>query len=91
MKNQFSFIQYSEGMYLPNGVYCGRYNKEPSVIRIEKGKPVYVSFIGFIKEGESRSSAIFDARGIMISNVEILLPAQEFSVYNKMKNMNPLP
>lgn len=75
-----SFVQYHPDIILPDGVYNGRYNKEPSIIRILGGRPVYVSFIGFLDaEGESRSSCIFDERGIMASSVEILLKSQTIS------------
>ena len=73
----YSFVQYHPDIILPDGVYNGRYNKEPAIIRIHGGEPTYVSFIGFLNaEGESRSSSIFDKRGIMASNVEILLKSQ---------------
>jgi len=72
-----AFIQYHPDIMLPDGIYNGRYNKEPAIIRIHGGEPTYVSFIGFLNaEGESRSSAIYDKRGIMASNVEILLKSQ---------------
>jgi hypothetical protein len=70
MSNNYSFIQYSDKIRLPNGIYNGLYNREPAIIRIKDGLPVYVQFI--------EKSAIFDARGILYSSVEILLPAQEF-------------
>lgn len=73
----YSFIQYHPDIILPDGIYNGRYNKEPVVIKILGGRPVYVSFIGFLNaDGESRSSAIFDEKGIMASNVELLLKSQ---------------
>lgn len=76
--NNYSFVQYTASMKIPDGVYNARYNKEPCVLRIEDSIPVYVSFLGFLNaDGESRSSAIFDKKGIMHSNVEILLPAQQ--------------
>lgn len=72
-----SFIQYHPNVILPDGIYNGKYNKEPVIIRIQGGEPVYVSFIGFLDaDGESRPSAIFDKRGIIPSNVEILLRSQ---------------
>lgn len=72
-----SFIQYHPDMCLPDGIYNGKYNKEPAIIRIKGGAPTYISFIGFLDaDGESKSSAIFDKRGILASNVEILLKAQ---------------
>lgn len=75
-----SFIQYHPDIYLPDGVYNGRYNKEPSIIRIHGGVPFYVSFIGFLNaEGESQSSSIFDEKGILSSSVEILLKSQVLS------------
>lgn len=80
-KNTFSFIQVTESMKLPDGVYNGRYNKEPALIRIDNNIPVWVQFIGFIKhyEGQDKrcDSCIYDARGIMISNVEVLLKSHE--------------
>ena len=89
MKSTFQFIQVTESMSLPNGIYNGRYNKEPAIIRIKDHKPNWVQFIGFIKhyEGEDKrcDSCIYDAKGIMISNVEVLLPAQEFNVYQEMQ------
>lgn len=75
-----SFVQYHPDILLPDGIYNGKYNKEPAVIKIRGGRPVYVSFIGFLNaEGESRSSAIFDEKGIMASNVELLLKSQTLS------------
>lgn len=75
-----SFIQYHPDIVLPDGVYNGKYNKEPAIIKIYGGRPTYVSFIGFLDaDGESRSSAIFDERGILASNVEILLKSQILS------------
>lgn len=72
-----SFIQYHPNIMLPDGIYNGKYNKQPAIIRIQGGEPAYVSFIGFLDaDGESRSSAIFDKRGITASNVEILLKSQ---------------
>lgn len=75
-----SFVQYHPDIMLPDGIYNGKYNKEPAIIRIYGGVPVYVSFIGFLSaEGESRSSAIYDKKGILASNVEILLKSQVLS------------
>lgn len=72
-----SFVQYHPDIILPDGIYNGRYNKEPAIIRIHGGVPTYVSFIGFLNaEGESRSSAIYDKRGILANNVEVLLKSQ---------------
>jgi hypothetical protein len=89
-KKQYSFIQFRESMNLPNGIYNGRYNSEPSIIRMEDGIPVFVSFIGFIKhyEGEDqlRSACIYDPKGILHSSVELLLPAQEFNLSNILNN-----
>jgi hypothetical protein len=72
----YSFIQYNEKLFYPDGIYNALYNKEPSIIRIEKGKPVWVQFIGFMKNDEPRCSSIFDAKGIMSSSVELLVKAQ---------------
>lgn len=77
METNFSFVQYYETMIFPDGIYNGKYNKEPALIRIQDGKPVWVQFIGFMKEDEPRCSSIFNPKGIMNSNVEILLPAQK--------------
>lgn len=84
MSKNYSFIQYSESMILPDGVYNGKYNAEPSIIRIKEGKPVWVQFIGFIKDEDVRRSCIFDPKGIMYSNVELLLPAQEIKLQTKI-------
>ena len=73
-----SFVQYHPDIVLPDGIYNGMYNKEPAIIRIYGGEPTYVSFIGFLNtDGESQSSAIFDKRGIIASNVEILLKSHQ--------------
>lgn len=73
----YSFVQYHPDIMLPDGIYNGKYNKEPAIIRIFGGEPTYVSFIGFLNaEGESKSSAIYDKKGIMASNVELLLRSQ---------------
>lgn len=75
--NNFSFVQYSPNIFYPDGVYNGLYNREPALIRIEGGIPVYVTFMGFLDaDGESQSSSIYDIEGIMASNVELLLKAQ---------------
>lgn len=75
-----TFIQYHPDIILPDGIYNGKYNKEPAIIRIKGGVPAYVSFIGFINaEGENRPSSIYDKRGILASNVEILLKSQVLS------------
>lgn len=83
MKN-YCFVQYRQEMNLPNGIYNGLYNKEPSIIRLQDGIPVWVTFIGFMKhydgKDEVRSSSIFKPEGIIHSNVELLLPAQEIEV-----------
>jgi hypothetical protein len=72
-----SFIQYHPDMILPDGIYNGKYNKEPCVIRIHGGQPVYISFIGFINaEGENKEASIFSPKGILSSSVEILLKSQ---------------
>lgn len=68
--NQYVFVQYMEGMRLPDGIYNAKYNKENSIIRITDGKPVFVQFI--------LNSSIYDSKGIILSNVELLLPAQTF-------------
>jgi hypothetical protein len=75
--NLYSFIQYRKEMNLPDGIYNALYNKEPSVIRVKDGIPVYVSFIGFIKNDEPRPSSIFSEKGVLHSSVELLLPAQK--------------
>lgn len=80
MKN-YSFVQYSSTMKIPNGVYNGKYNSEPCLIRIENCIPVWVEFCGFIKHYEGQDEVahccVFSPKGIMHSNVELLLPAQE--------------
>lgn len=78
--NGHSFIQYHPNIILPDGIYNGKYNKEPAIIRIEGGRPIYVSFIGFLDvDGNSCSSAIFNENGIIASSVEILLKSQVIS------------
>jgi hypothetical protein len=68
-------------MRLPDGVYNGRYNKEHALIRITDGVPCYVTFMGFLNSnGEPSSSFIYNQRGITTSNVELLLPAQQFNM-----------
>ncbi len=75
-----SFIQYHPDIVLPDGIYNGKYNKEPAIIRIHGGEPTYVSFMGFINaDGEDRPSSIFDKKGILASSVEILLRSQVLS------------
>lgn len=74
--NSFSFVQYYETIVFPDGVYNGKYNKEAALIRIKEGRPVWVQFIGFIKNDEPKCSSIFNAKGITNSNVELLIPAQ---------------
>lgn len=75
-----SFVRYHPDIMLPDGIYNGKYNKEPAIIRIFGGEPTYVSFIGFINaEGENRPSSIFDKRGILDSSVELLLKSQVLS------------
>ena len=76
MSKQFEFIQYRDTMKIPDGIYNGLYNKEPSVIRMENSIPTWVTFIGFMKNDEPKGNSIFKAAGIMHSNVELLLPAQ---------------
>ncbi len=80
---EFSFIQYSKEMNLPDGVYNARHNKEPAIIRLENGIPVFVSFIGFIKhvdgKDEVRSSSIYHPSGILHSSVELLVPSQKIN------------
>jgi len=66
---KYQFIQYRDSMKLPDGIYNALYNKDPSIIRITDGKPVFVQHIG--------NSRIFDPKGIILSSVELLLPAQE--------------
>lgn len=73
----YSFVNYYETIKYPDGIYNGRYNEEPAIIRISEGKPTWVQFIGFMKNNEPRCSSIFDARGITSSNVELLIPAQK--------------
>lgn len=76
----YSFVQYHPDIMLPDGIYNGKYNNEPALIKIFGGRPVYVSFIGFLNaDGESQSSAIFNEKGIMASNVELLLKSQTLS------------
>jgi hypothetical protein len=70
-------------MKLPDGIYNGRYNREPCVIRLKDFLPVWVTFIGYMKhyEGEDvviSGNSIFKPQGIMHSNVELLLPAQQY-------------
>lgn len=65
-----NYIKYTWGeivnsITLENGIYCGFYNSEPAVIRIKDNEPVFVQFID--------RSAIYDKRGITLSNVEILI------------------
>lgn len=72
-----TFIQYYETMILPDGVYNGKYNKEPALIRIKEGKPIWVQFIGFMKNDEPTYSSIYNAKGILSSSVEILVPSQK--------------
>jgi hypothetical protein len=71
MENFYSFIQVTDSMILPDTIYNGRYNKEPAIITIKDGKTSWVQF--------TNRSAIFDPKGIMISNVEVLLPAQNLT------------
>lgn len=68
MKN-YVFIQYSPTMVIPDKIFNGLYNKEPAIIRFKGGSPVFVQFI--------ENNSIYDAKGIMASNVEILIPAQQ--------------
>lgn len=79
-KLTYSFIQYRDSMNLPDGIYNGLYNKEPAIIRMFAGLPEFVSFIGYIKNGESKSDNIFDPKGILHSSIEILLPAQTLTI-----------
>lgn len=66
---QYQFVLWSEIMdyvkVLHDGVYNGRYNAEPALIRVEDGEPAWVQFIG--------NSSIFSQKGILLSNVELLL------------------
>ncbi len=66
---KYQFIQYSDSMKLPDGIYNARYNQEPTIIRITDSRPVFVQHIG--------NSSIFKPQGIILSSVELLLPAQE--------------
>lgn len=34
-ENRYSFVQYHPNIKLPDGIYNGKYNKEPVVIRVE--------------------------------------------------------
>jgi hypothetical protein len=82
---KYCFIQYRQEMKLPDGIYNGRYNKQPSIIRIKDSIPVWVTFIGFMKHYEGKDKvvsgmSIFKPEGITHSNVELLLPAQELEV-----------
>lgn len=65
----YSFVNYWKDIQFPDGVYNGRYNKEPALIRIENGIPQFVQFM--------ENSSIYKASGILLSSVEILLPAQK--------------
>lgn len=83
MVKQYEFIQYRDTMKIPDGIYNALYNKEPCTIRMENNIPVWVTFIGFkhYPNGEEEiksGSSIFDSKGVMHSNVELLLPAQTF-------------
>lgn len=76
--SEYSFIQYRKEMNLPDGIYNGKYNSEPTIIRMKDGIPVYVTFIGFLNaDGEPRSSSIYNHKGVTHSNVELLIPAQK--------------
>lgn len=46
-------------------IYCALYNKEPAIVRIKDGQPVFVQFID--------NSRIFKASGITKSSIELLL------------------
>lgn len=70
--NQYTFVQYKQGINYPDGIYNALYNKEPSVIRIKDNIPVWVQFI--------ERNCIFDKRGILLSSVELLLPAQQINI-----------
>lgn len=65
----YTFVQLTDSMKMPDTIYNGRYNKEPAIIRIKDGKPAYVQFI--------ENSSIFKPEGILLSNVELLLPSQK--------------
>lgn len=69
---QYTFVQYRQGVIYPDGIYNSLYNKEPSIIRIKDGIPVWVQFI--------ERSAIYDKKGILSSSVELLLPAQQIQL-----------
>lgn len=79
--NQFSFVQYRDTMKIPDTIYNAKYNGEPAIIRFKEGKPVWVQFCGFFKTVDNETyrscASIFDPKGIMHSNVELLLPAQQ--------------
>ena len=67
-QRKYSFIQYMDGMKIPNGIYNALYNKEHSIIKFKDFEPVFVQFIN--------NSSIYDKKGILKSSIEILLPAQ---------------
>jgi hypothetical protein len=83
MKN-YCFVSYRKEMNLPDGIYNGKYNKEPAIIRIEFSLPTWVQFIGFMKDVDGEETVnrncIFDAKGILHSSVQLLLPAQELQL-----------
>lgn len=80
MRQDYSFTQYRKEMNIPDGIYNAWYNKEPALIRMQDGIPVYVTFIGFIKENESKSHAIYSPKGVLHSSVELLLPTQKLKL-----------
>ena len=69
---QYEFVGYRKEVNYPDGIYNALYNGEPSVIRIKGGEPVWVQFID--------RNAIYDKRGILLSSVELLLPAQQLQL-----------
>lgn len=70
--NQYTFVQYRQGVIYPDGIYNALYNKEPTIVRIKEGIITWVQFI--------ERSAIFDSRGILLGSVELLLPSQQIQL-----------
>lgn len=66
---QYQLVSWNEISKYPkqigDTIYCGLYNGEPSVIRIENNEPVFVQFID--------NNRIFDKKGILLSSIELLL------------------
>lgn len=50
-------------------IYCALYNREPAIVRIEGGQPVFVQFID--------NERIFKASGILKSSLELFLPIKD--------------